>query len=114
MAIRSFTHAVVAGAGITLLNSNCWIIPTTLPVNQYNTRPLEAVQNRKPIMSGMNIIIFCWFGSTPAEGVIFCIRNPLAIMSKGRMRMARCSGWDKSPTQSQLALRIAIETAKTL
>ena len=47
-------------------------------------------------------------------GVIFCIRKLLATMMMGRKRMAKCSGCDRSPTQSQLAPRISMVTESTL
>ncbi len=43
------------------------------PVTQYTPSPEESDQEMKPSMTGiMKVIIFCWAGSMPACGVIFC------------------------------------------
>ena len=49
-----------------------------------------------------------------ACGVIFCIKNWLAIMMIGRMWMGSVSGCERSVTHSQVAPRISTETVNTL
>ena len=68
----------------------------------------------KPITSGMNIIIFCWEGSPPVAGVIFCMMNWLMIIAIGRMRIGICSGCERSVTHSHYAPRMAMDTDSTL
>jgi len=112
----AFLAGIAAGAGpAVLLKNHCCAMPTKLLVSQYNTRPLDAGQKKKPYMRGMNCIIFCCAGSTPAEmGVIFCMMKLETIMMIGRKRMAKCSGCERSLTQSHGALRISIATESTL
>ncbi len=71
--IAFFAAATASTGAAVLLKNHCWASPTTLPVSQYNTSPLDAYQKKKRYISGINCIIFCWLGSPPVgAGVIFC------------------------------------------
>jgi hypothetical protein len=67
-----------------------------------------------PKINGMSIIMRAWLGSVEGEGIIFWYRNWLAIMMMGRILIARCSGCERSVTQSQFAPRISTATMNTL
>ncbi|MND04704.1 hypothetical protein D3C83_250960 [compost metagenome] len=40
--------------------------------NQYSASPAGEVMNMNVKSTGMNIIIFCWTGSSPVIGIIRC------------------------------------------